>query len=348
MRHNRRMAEDLPQRRAAGFVLVRAATRGLEYLLLTNSKRGEPGLPKGHAEEGEDDVQTAFRETEEETGLTDLAPYAAFRREIGYPAHRKGVVYQKTVVYLLAKLRSGEVRLSPEHSEARWLPLEAALQVLPYAAIRSVVRDAALYLKDPALFRLEHADEAHADAHLRAQPQADERLLAHLRGGARLARGFATALAKAGHDVDPEAAAAGTLLHDVGRALGEHEDHQAAGLKHLRRTPLAAYGFACISHFTKGATEKELLEARVPRERVADFEQLIDGSTLTWEERCAALADACMMGPTPTTPERRFADLRKRYDAPLLIDLQERLTDGIRRQIAAAIGTDPLAAAQLA
>jgi bis(5'-nucleosidyl)-tetraphosphatase len=342
------MPEALPNARAAGFVLVRSAPRGPEYLLLTNKNRGEPGLPKGHAEDGEDDLATALRETEEETGLTDLVPEAGFRRELTYPATRKGRVYQKTVVYLLARMRSGKVRLSSEHSEFRWLPLEAALQVLPFSGVRAVVRDAALYLKDPALFHLEHADQAHADAHLSSLPGADDRLLAHLRGGARLAREIARGLAHADLPVDVEASAAGTLLHDIGRALGEHEDHQRAGLKYLRRTPLAAYGFACISHFTKGASPEALVAAGVEPERVEDFRRLIDVGSLTWEERCAALADACMMGPTPAPPKRRFADLRLRYDAPRLIDLQEQRTEAIREEIARVTGRDPLVTVDLA
>jgi hypothetical protein len=163
-----------------------------------------------------------------------------------------------------------------------------------------------------------------------------------------LARAFAGLLVEAGIPVHVEAAAAGTLLHDIGRALGEHEDHQRAGLKHLRGTPLRAYGFACVSHFTKGADTDALVAAGMPRERAEDFRRLIDGSGLTWEERCAALADACMKGPIPVPPPERFRDLRVRYDAPRLIDLQERRTEEIRREIEQAAGKDPLANVGLA
>jgi bis(5'-nucleosidyl)-tetraphosphatase len=332
----------LPTRTACGFVLVREAGPGLQYLLLTNRSRGELGLPKGHAEDGESELATALRETAEETGLTDLAPDPWFRRTVRYPTQRREQRYEKTVVYLLARLRNGDVRLSEEHSEHRWVPLGDALAALPYASLRGIVYDAALFLKDPALFALEPATEAEADALLASQPHADARLLAHLRGGARLARSFAGALAAAGVPVHGEAAAAGTVLHDLGRALGQHEDHQRVGLRHLRNTRLAPYGFACVSHFTKGASVEELLAAGLERDLVEDFRRLIDGSTLTWEERCAALADACMMGPTPVPPAERFRDLRARYDAPRLIDLQERRTAAIHAELAAATGRDPL------
>lgn len=337
------MADPTPKARAAGFVLVREAPGRLEYLLLTNRGRGEPGLPKGHAEPGESDLATALRETEEETGLTDLTPDPWFSRELVYLTHRRGLTYEKTVTYLLARLSSGRVRLSPEHSEARWVGLGEALALLPFAALSGVVRDAALFLKDPALFALTPPDARAAEMHLKSLPHADERLVMHLLGGARLARAFAQDLARAGLPVNVEAAAAGTLLHDVGRALGRHADHQRAGLLHLRSTDLAPYGFACVSHFTKGASAEELTEAGVALETVQAFARLIDGSTLTWEERCAALADACMLGPMATTPVQRFADLRRRYDAPHLIALQERRSSEIRGELERATGRDPLA-----
>lgn len=330
--------------RAAGFVLLRPGAQGPEVLLLRNRGRGEWGLPKGHAEPGEGDLATALRETAEETGLVDLAPDPWFVRELSYPATRKGRSYQKTVVYLLAHLRSGQVRLSDEHDQHRWARLPEALALLPFAALSGVLREAALYVKDPALFQLAPASEAQARAHLVALPHADERLVAHLEGGARLARALAGALAQAGLSVHVEAAAAGTLLHDVGRALGQHEDHQRAGLRHLRTTALAPYGFACISHFTKGASEEQLVAAGVARELVRDFRRLVDGATLTWEERCAALADSCMMGPSTVAPAVRFADLRRRYDAPALIDLQEQRTAALRAELAAVLGRDPLVA----
>lgn len=337
-----------PAVRAAGFVLVRAAAGGHEVLLLRNRERGEWGLPKGHAEPGEDDLATARRETEEETGLTDVAPDPWFSRTLRYEARRRGQRTDKTVTYLLARLRgSGEVRLSREHDAAAWVSVREALARAPYPALGEVLREAGLFLKDASLFDAEPGALERARRHLTALPGADARLVAHLEGGARLAQRFAEGLRRAGVTVDVEATAAGTLLHDVGRALGEHDDHQRAGLRHLRTTPLAPYGFACISHFTKGADVDDLVAAGVPRATAEDFRRLIDGSALTWEERCAALADACMQGPEAVAPAKRFADLRRRYDAPRLIDLQERLTEQIRAALAAATGHDPVRTAGL-
>lgn len=343
-------AQDLPQSRAAGFVLTRTPPDGEPlYLLLQSGRDGMPGFPKGHRDGDETDLETAARETREESGLVDLDVVPGFRAEIAYRVKKGGDHRWKTVVYFRAHLRTGEVTLSDEHTAFEWIPLADALRRLSFDSLRDVLRRAALHGKDPALFRLAPPDFAGADRHLASLPHADPNLLAHLRGGATLARTFAAALAAAGVPVHPEAAAVGTLLHDVGRALGRHPDHQTVGVEHLRATPFAAYAFACVSHFTKGASRADLLAAGLTPATLDAFEAASDGAVFTWEERCAALADACMKGPTPARPADRFADLRVRYpDADGIVALQARRTDAIRAELRARLGRDPLALVGLA
>ena len=337
-----RVGKDLPLRTAAGFVLVRERAKRLQYLTLMNRRRGEPGLAKGHTDRGETELETAYRETEEETGLSDLDVRRDFRTVLHYEVRRRGQLWHKRVVLFTAYVRSGKVRLSDEHSDFAWLTLDDMLEAMPFGDLQDAVIESALFLKDPDLFELDPVTEKEANAHLKTLPEATKDLKAHVHGAAQLARRFAEALAEAGKRVHVEATAAGTLLHDVGRALGRHDDHQRAGLAYLRETPFAPYGFACISHFTKGARPKDLRRAGVPSDVVAEFRRMIDLRSLTWEERCAALADACMRGGEPVPPKARFADLRERYDAPELIDLQERRTEKIRAKIEAAIGVDPV------
>jgi len=236
----------------------------------------------------------------------------------------------KTVVYFLARHRSGEVVLSDEHSAFSWAPLAEAIDTLPFDSLVHIVREAALWLKDPALFDIEPATQQDALDHLTAQPQITDPLVRHLQGGAHLARFFAEALREAGIPIHVEAAAAGTILHDIGRARGDHEDHQRAGLKYLRTGTLAPYAFACVSHFTKGAPSDALVAAGVDPAMLEEVGGLVDLSSLTWEEKCAALADGCMRGDRAAPPADRYADLRTRYDADELITLQERYTETIR------------------
>lgn len=340
----------LPESRAAGFVLTRErAGQEPRYLLIVNARDGFPGLPKGHVDGNESDLETALRETREETGLTDLDVVPGFREEISYRVRKGGGWRWKTVVYFRARLRSGEVRLSHEHTAFEWLALPEAIQRLSFASLVETLWKAALHAKDPALFRMHPPDVASADRFLASLPHADAGLLAHLRGGARLARAFAEGLALRGIPVNEDATEEGTLLHDTGRALGDHADHQMVGLRHLRGTPYAPYAFACVSHFTKGASREDLVHGGVPAPKVEEFRSAIEIEPLTWEERCAALADSCMKGGTAVPPAERFADLRRRYaDALPLIALQERRTDAVRAELAAALGSDPLTLVRLA
>ncbi|MCB9826298.1 MAG: NUDIX domain-containing protein [Planctomycetes bacterium] len=344
------MAE-APKRTAAGYVLWRpagatgrtSATPGhAEYLLLVNAERGEAGFPKGHAEAGEDLATTARRETEEETGLTDFDVAPTFRRDLVYAATRKGETYEKTVAYGLARWRSGEVTLSGEHASAAWLPWPEASRALPFITLRNVLREAALWIRDRALVDEAGATEPEALAHLRVQPELTEHLEKHLVGGAALARRLAEALRDAGATVDPEAAAVATVLHDIGRARGQHDDHPRAGLRHLRLTHFAPYAPACWTHFTKGAPPEALVTAGVSPTQVDEVATWIDPHAMSWEERCAAVADGCMKGTTPVHPDARFADLRQRYDAEALIALQEARVHALLREMHAVLGTDPL------
>ena len=329
--------------KACGFLLTRESSPGhIEYLLLTNRERQEAGFPKGHVEDGESELESALRETAEETGLAELAVHPHFRFEMRYPAARKGKVHDKTVVYFAAHLLGGEVVLSEEHSHFEWLPLADAVAAIPFANLKAALLEHARFHKHRDLFALQPWTVEAADAWLAALPHADERLLGHLRGGAAIARHLAEALREHRVAVDPEATEIGTLLHDAGRGLGEHADHQRAGLHALREAGHGAHGFACISHFAKGAQPDELVAAGLSQELVDSFCGLIEMRTMTWEERCAALADACMRGTEAVHPKERFADLRARYDAPRLIDLQEARTRAIRADFEAELDEDPL------
>ncbi len=78
---------------------------------------------------GEDEWITAWRETEEEAGLRkdDLKVCDGFRRVLEYKARGK----KKTVEYWLAEsiLKSTNVKLSAEHCEYEWCPLERVSQL---------------------------------------------------------------------------------------------------------------------------------------------------------------------------------------------------------------------------
>ncbi|HHJ39908.1 MAG: NUDIX hydrolase [Methylothermaceae bacteria B42] len=115
---------------SAGVVVVRYIEQVPHYLLLRVFHYWD--FPKGLVEPGEDPLQAAVREVQEETGLTDLH-------------FRWGVVFKETLPYsrgkiaryYLAESPAGEVTLpvnpelgKPEHHEFRWLTYEQARPLL--------------------------------------------------------------------------------------------------------------------------------------------------------------------------------------------------------------------------
>lgn len=119
------------KRRSAGVVVVLKELEGWRYLVLRVYRNWD--FPKGLVEPPETPLETAIRETREETTLDDLsfdwgedycetAPYAG----------------GKVARYYLAQTRSKAVTLPvspelgrPEHHEYRWVTYEEARSLLP-------------------------------------------------------------------------------------------------------------------------------------------------------------------------------------------------------------------------
>ncbi|KAF4528347.1 hypothetical protein B566_EDAN006602 [Ephemera danica] len=114
------------QLRAAGFVIYRKIANQVEFLLL---KASYPPYhwspPKGHVDPGENDMETALRETQEEAGFTkDHLNIMSFTKTLQYNVRD----CCKSSIYWLAELRNPDTPLvlSKEHTEFVWLPLEQA------------------------------------------------------------------------------------------------------------------------------------------------------------------------------------------------------------------------------
>jgi len=140
----------MPQKVAAGLVVFRRFHDAIEYLLLHASY--ELNLwspPKGHVDPGENEMQTAWRETEEESGLTssDLRLLDGFVKELNYVAHGN----PKRVVYWLAELTNPEtpIRLSDEHREFKWTSLEEGKTLVRYADLRETLDECHRFLHRP-------------------------------------------------------------------------------------------------------------------------------------------------------------------------------------------------------
>ena len=112
----------------------------ISYLLIRSLDGRNCGFPKGHVELGESEVETAFRETLEETSLK-VRIHSGFRHEISYLLSN-GV--HKTVVYFAADFGDH----TPAHSEGfedfeyLILPFDEACAALTFESTREMLRKA--------------------------------------------------------------------------------------------------------------------------------------------------------------------------------------------------------------
>ncbi|WP_182869296.1 bis(5'-nucleosyl)-tetraphosphatase [Stieleria mannarensis] len=120
-----------PTKRAAGILLI-TRSKPRQFLLMRHHDRWD--LPKGHCDRDESDLQTALRETEEETGLAsdNIQIDSDFRFELSYPVRYKRhgeQTFLKTVVYLLGSVESAFTPTLTEHPGFRWFPWNPPHQI---------------------------------------------------------------------------------------------------------------------------------------------------------------------------------------------------------------------------
>lgn len=136
----------------AGFVIYRRTDEGIKYLLLY--KRGQYwNFPKGHFELGETSLDTALRETKEETGIgkEDLRLVHDFRAYEKFYFDRGNERIFDTVILYLAETRKAAVTIVPrEHSGYGWFLYHDALKVVgkQYAGTKRVLRQAHEFIRD--------------------------------------------------------------------------------------------------------------------------------------------------------------------------------------------------------
>lgn len=110
---------------AAGLLLVSRAEPPA-FLLMQHPDRWD--LPKGHAEVGEAILQTALRETEEETGIgpreIEVDPDFRYRLEYDVSGKKRGA-YRKRVTYFLGYVAKPYSVTVSEHTGYAWLPWPA-------------------------------------------------------------------------------------------------------------------------------------------------------------------------------------------------------------------------------
>ena len=134
----------MPSEKSCGAVIFRR--NGTRKYLLLHYEGGHWDFVKGHVEKGENERETVLRETEEETGITDLKFMEGYRELISYFYRRAGRTVRKEVVFYLLETDTEQVRLSREHVGFDWLTYDRAMERLTYKNAKDTLQKAQDFL----------------------------------------------------------------------------------------------------------------------------------------------------------------------------------------------------------
>ena len=128
---------------SCGVVLVNFGS-----VLLLQYPQGHWGFPKGHYE-AEDGVyqQTALRELEEETGISEVRMLDDWRMRTFYTFTLKGRPIEKEVFWFIGETDEYDITLSHEHRNFMWLEWDDAENQLNFDQSKEVLRGARAQLR---------------------------------------------------------------------------------------------------------------------------------------------------------------------------------------------------------
>lgn len=132
--------------KSCGILVFHQLNGGEEFLLL-HYPSGHWDLPKGHVEEGENEIETALRELEEETGMSSVDIKEGFREKIHYDFRRHAELVSKDVIFFLGEVSDKEVQISHEHKGFKWLSYEKALNKMTFENARGILKKGKKYIE---------------------------------------------------------------------------------------------------------------------------------------------------------------------------------------------------------
>jgi len=118
--------------RSAGGVVVNRKGQ----ILVVNQRGRSWSLPKGHIEEGEEELEAARREIYEESGLRDLEYVKALgsyeRARLGRDGGEDGSEWKKLTFFLFKADSETLKPVDPDNPEARWVDRDQAVELLTH------------------------------------------------------------------------------------------------------------------------------------------------------------------------------------------------------------------------
>ena len=126
---------------SCGFAITKCVDNVNQYLLLKKKQYGLWEIPKGKIEKDESELETAFREIEEECGIKkDNLEVNLNMKKVYRHFTPKGK--EKTLIFWLARLIKDDivVTLSEEHVDYKWVTAEEANHLLPYDDLKDCIK----------------------------------------------------------------------------------------------------------------------------------------------------------------------------------------------------------------
>ena len=113
-------------------------------VLIIRQKQGFYGFPKGHVEEDETEVETAIRETKEETNI-DVLVDESLRFSLSYIVND---TIDKEVVYFIAKPQNENIRIQEsELLDATWVDIDNVYNILTFDNLKNLWKDVLTKIK---------------------------------------------------------------------------------------------------------------------------------------------------------------------------------------------------------
>ena len=129
---------------SAGIILFNEVKERKFLLLNYPSKHWD--FVKGKMEKGETFHETALRETNEETGITDVEFLDGFKQEIEYYFRADNQDIHKKVIFFLGKTKTLNIILSDEHLDYMWLDFRDALMKITYNNAKNLLKKSSEFL----------------------------------------------------------------------------------------------------------------------------------------------------------------------------------------------------------
>ena len=142
-----------------GVIPLRKGEFEVEALLIDQRDRLKPGLEywtfaKGTPEEGETALETAIRETREETGIVCEKVDSDFSYDQHYTFEDEMIQFDKTVTYYIGTSIEYVVAIQAEEvRDSMWLPLSVAREKITHESGKEIIDAIIEHLPNSRLFQ---------------------------------------------------------------------------------------------------------------------------------------------------------------------------------------------------